>query len=116
MNFYSPIFISNEETIENDPQMLTKFMKAVSAGYMYAVNNPEKACDLLLKSTPETDRDHALASIQYLSEYFLDDNGKFGEMEDSVWNDFSEWMYDNGLIDTPLDVENAYTNEFLPGE
>lgn len=116
MNFYSPVIISNEKTIENDPEMLTKFMKAVAKGHKYTIDNIEEACDLLLRSTPETDRAHALASIEYLSEFFLNDNGEFGFMKRSVWDDFSRWMLDNELIEAPLDIDEAFTNAFLYGE
>ncbi len=115
MDFYSPVFISNEKTIENEPEMLAKFMRAVSKGYKYTVDNNEEACDLLLRSAPETSREHALASIEYLSEYYLDENGNFGTMRRSVWEDFSEWMYENGLISSPLNVQEAYTDGFIPG-
>ncbi len=116
INFYSPIFISNEKTVAEDPDMLTKFMRAVSKGYRYAVNEPAKACDLLLRSAPETDREHALASIEYLSRYFLDGEGRFGVMKKAMWDDFSQWMYDNALIEEPLDTDKAYTNDFVDGD
>lgn len=114
MDFYSPLFISNETTIKNNPDLITKFMKAVSKGYKYTVKNPEEACDLLLKSAPETSKDHALASIKYLSEYFLDQSGNFGTMNDNILNNFSDWMYENELISNPLDVKEAFTDKFLP--
>ncbi|MHB1452860.1 MAG: ABC transporter substrate-binding protein [Saccharofermentanales bacterium] len=114
LDFYSPLFISNEETISGHPELVQKFMDAVSRGYQYAVGQPEEACDLLLKSTPETDRTHALKSIEYLSQYFLDEDGGFGSMDQAIWENFSTWMFDNKLIGSPLQIEDSYTNEFLP--
>ena len=114
MDFYSPIFISNEKTISEDPEVVAGFMKAVSKGYADAVADVEGSCDLLLKYTPETDREHAIKSVEYLSAYFLDEEGKFGVMKESVWQNFSKWMLDNQLLDKALDVSKSYTNEFLP--
>jgi len=116
LNFYSPILISNEKTIEENPEMVKKFMKAVSRGYTYSVENPEDAADLLLIHTPETDRDHAIKSIKYLSEFILDENGDFGTMSSAVWETFSNWMFENGLLESALNLEKSYTNEFLPTE
>lgn len=113
LDFYSPLFISNEETISDHPELVQKFMNAVSHGYQYAVENPEVACDLLLKSTPGTNRTHALRSIEYLSHYFLDKNGRFGSMEQSIWEKFSAWMFDNKLIESPLNITESYTTGFL---
>jgi ABC-type nitrate/sulfonate/bicarbonate transport system substrate-binding protein len=114
MDFYSPIFISNEKTISEDPEVVTGFMKALSKGYTDAVTDVEESCDILLKFTPETDREHAIKSVEYLSGYFLNEEGKFGVMKESVWQNFSKWMLDNKLLDKALDVTNSYTNKFLP--
>ena len=114
LDFYSPMFITNEKTISENPETVKGFMAAVSKGYEEAAKNVEESCDLLLKYTPETDREHAIRSVEYLSGYFLNEDGKFGVMKDSVWQKFSKWMYDNELLDRPLDVSSAYTNAFLP--
>lgn len=114
MDFYSPMIISNEETLSKKPETARKFMRAVSKGYTYSTSHVEEACDLLLKYTPETDRNHAIKSVEYLSTYFLNEDKKFGVMKDSIWQNFSKWMYDNGLLDAPLDISKSYTNEFLP--
>jgi len=116
LDFYSPILISNEKTIEENPEVVRKFMKAVSKGYKYSVENPEDAADLLLIHTPETDRNHAIESIKYLSDYILDKNGYFGTMNPTVWEKFSNWMFENGLLESPLDLGKSYTNEFLDGQ
>jgi len=114
LDFYSPMLISNEKTLSQKPETVSKFMKAVSKGYVYAVNNVEESCDLLLKSTPETSRELAIESVKYLSDFFLDENKKFGTMKDSIWQNFSQWMFDNNLLDAKLDITKSYTNKFLP--
>ena len=113
MDFYSPLFFANEDFAANSPDMLAGFMEAVAKGYKYTVENPEEACDLLLKSTPETDRDHALASIAYLSEFFLDEDENFGPMKDEIWADFTAWMASADLIASDFDLRKAYTNDFV---
>lgn len=115
LNFHSPIIISNEKTIDENPDLVKRFMKALSKGYEYSANNIESGVDALLVHTPETDRDHAVESVRYLSEYFLDDQGNFGTMKASLWENFSGWMLENELLERPLDIEESYTNEFLPG-
>jgi hypothetical protein len=34
-------------------------------------------------------------------------------MEEEIWKNFSDWMFENELITRKLDYKNAYTNEFL---
>ena len=31
-----------------------------------------------------------------------------------VWENYADWMYENGLLEKQLDAEKAFTNEFLP--
>lgn len=114
LDFYSPLIISNEKTLKTKPEIVKKFMKAVSKGYTYAVNNVTESCDLFLKNAPETDRTLAIESVKYLSGFFLDEDKKFGTMKESIWQNFSKWMYDNKLLDSKLDVDASYTNKYLP--
>jgi ABC-type nitrate/sulfonate/bicarbonate transport system substrate-binding protein len=116
LNFYSPVLISNERFIAENPETVRKFMAAVSKGYHFAVENPEEACDMLLIHTPETGREHAIESVRYLSDYFLNEQGRFGVMKQEVWSNFSQWMQEQGLLDETLDIESSYTNDYLPAE
>jgi hypothetical protein len=35
-------------------------------------------------------------------------------MKPEIWDTFSGWMFENNLITKKLDVQKAFTNEFLP--
>ena len=35
-------------------------------------------------------------------------------MKKEVWETYGNWMYKNGLLESELDAEEAFTNEFLP--
>ena len=114
LDFYSPLLITNEKTLTDNPSLVRRFLSATAKGYRTTVGQPEEACDLLLRSTPETDREHALASIRYLSGQFLDENGDFGSMDPRIWNDFTDWMVRNGLIASKPDLSGCYTTDYLP--
>ena len=34
-------------------------------------------------------------------------------MKDSVWDNYTKFLYDNKLISTEMKASEAYTNEFL---
>jgi hypothetical protein len=34
-------------------------------------------------------------------------------MKDSVWDGYTAFMEENGLIDAPIPASDCYTNEFL---
>ncbi|SHK25273.1 ABC transporter substrate-binding protein [Paramaledivibacter caminithermalis] len=114
LDFYTPVIITNEDTIKNKPELVKKFLRAATKGYEFTIENPEQAVEYLLKHAPETDRDIALASQKYLAEEFKKDAERWGEMKLEVWETFGNWMFENGLLENKLDAKEAFTNEYLP--
>ena len=57
----------------------------------------------------------ALSSIAHLDAYvdFFEDPDSWGVMKDSVWNNYTNFMYETGLIDHKIDAKDQYTNEFV---
>ena len=52
-------YVTSEDTIKSNPEMLGKFMKAALEGIRYAEQHPDEAVEYVLKyAGPETDRDH----------------------------------------------------------
>lgn len=114
LDYYTPVIVTNEKTIADDPELIRAFMKATSRGYQYAIDHPEEAADILLKAVPDLDKDLVVASQKWLSPKYQDDAERWGEQKREVWQNYSDWMHERGLIDSPLDTDKAFTNEFLP--
>ena len=111
---YTPIIISNEDFLRNNPDTARSFLRGVSRGYEFAVNNPQEAAEILHSFTPETDFELLLHSILYLNEFYINSEGKFGYMREEVWSAFSDFCMEHNIIERELDVNVAFTNEFLP--
>ena len=88
LDYYTPILITNNKTIKENPELVKKFMAATSKGYEEAIKDPSGAADILSKAVPELDKNLVKTSQEYLQ--------------------------DNGLIKKALNVDEAFTNEFLP--
>ena len=116
LDYYTPIIAASENTLNNKAHMAKKFMKATSRGYTYAMDNPEKAADMLLEAVPELDKELVHESQKYLTYKYKDDVDKWGEMKDSVWDNYTSFMMEYNLIDKNMKAKEAYTNEFLPEE
>ncbi len=113
-DYYTPVIISGESTIANNPDLVERFMRATARGYEYAIENPDKAAEILLKYSPETDAELAQASQAWLSPRYQDDADSWGIQDPEKWSTFAAWMYDNGLLAKEIDPAAAFTNEFLP--
>lgn len=113
-DYYTPIIITSESMIDKNPKLVKKFLQATSKGYEYAISNPQQAADILLEYVPELDEELVTKSQNYLSKKYAEDADIWGVQKREVWHRFTEWMYENGLIDKQMDVAKAFTNEFLP--
>jgi len=113
LDYYTPVLITNEAQIKNDPELVRKFLRATAKGYQYAIDKPDDAAAILLKSAPELDKKLVVASQQYLSKAYAPD-GTWGVMKEDIWKNYAGWMLDHKLLTKPLNVPEAYTNEYLP--
>jgi len=114
LDFYTPVLVASENTIETDPDLIRSFLSATEKGYRFAIENPGEAADIFLSDNSELDRDMIIASQAYLSKNYISYSEGWGVMKKDIWENFGSWMYGNDLLNRTLDVENAYTNEFLP--
>lgn len=114
LDYYTPILITNNKTIKENPELVKKFMAATSKGYEEAIKDPSGAADILSKAVPELDKDLVKTSQEYLAKLYKDDAQKWGQMKAEVWKNYAKFMQDNGLIKKALNVDEAFTNEFLP--
>lgn len=113
-DYYTPILITSEQMIQNKPDVVKAFVGGVSKGYQYAVEHPDESADILLKAAPESDKTTLHAQQEWLSPQYQADTPRWGEQKLEVWQNYSQWMADNGIIDKPIDAQAAFTNKFLP--
>jgi ABC-type nitrate/sulfonate/bicarbonate transport system substrate-binding protein len=113
-DYYTPIVITGEETISSRPDIVKAFTRAISKGYEFAIKNPDDAADLLIAAVPELDPELVKASQNWISLYYQADAPRWGEQKESVWQDYSDWMVENGILQTSISGKDAFTNEFLP--
>lgn len=113
-DWYTPLILTSESMIRDDPDLVTDFLAATSRGYWVAVDQPERAASLLLDAVPELDRDLVEASTVYHSTRFVDVDRPWGHQEAQVWADFADFLVDAGLLTEPIDTTEAFTDDFLP--
>ncbi len=114
LDYYTPVLATNEKMIQNDPDTVKAFVKAASQGYEYAIKNPDQAADILVKAAPDLDPKLVKKSQEWLADKYQDDAKLWGEQKLEVWENYSNWMSDRGLLEGKFDAKKAFTNEFLP--
>lgn len=114
LDYYTPVLATNEKMIKNDPKTVKAFVKAASEGYQYAIDQPDKAADILVKAAPDLDPKLVKKSQQWLADKYQDDAKQWGEQKFEIWKNYANWMSDHGLLEGKFDPKTAFTNDFLP--
>jgi ABC-type nitrate/sulfonate/bicarbonate transport system substrate-binding protein len=114
-DYYTPVLIANEKTIQERPQVVRAFLEAIERGYRFAIDNPEEAADILLEAVPELNEDLVHRSQSWLSPRYQADASRWGEQDIQVWQAYSAWMVEHGILTESIQAEDAFTNKFLPG-
>jgi ABC-type nitrate/sulfonate/bicarbonate transport system substrate-binding protein len=114
LDYYTPVLITSNSMIEKKPEIVRAFLRATTQGYNYAIEHPDESANILLEYAEDLKPEFARASQRYLSKRYKGDAEQWGVMKEKLWRNFSDFMYEYDLLKKPLEVEEAYTNEFLP--
>jgi ABC-type nitrate/sulfonate/bicarbonate transport system substrate-binding protein len=113
-DYYTPVIVAGEKTIEERPDTVRRFMAATTRGYEHAIANPDEAAEILLKHSPESSPELVRRSQAWLGPRLRDDAPRWGEQKLEIWRDYALWMYERGLLAEAVEPEEAFTNAFLP--
>lgn len=113
-DYYTPVIIANNKFLKENPETAKAFLKALSKGYEFAIENPEEAADILCKAAPELDKELVLASQKYLADRYQAEAKCWGYIDADRWNNFYKWINDNKLVEGELPLNTAFTNDYLP--
>ncbi len=114
LDYYTPVIITSEDMISSRPNALNAFLRATSKGYEYAAANPDEAAKILSKYAPDYELEMLIKSQEYLADKYIADAPRFGEMKDSVWDGYTAFCQEYGVIGKAVAADQLYTNEFLP--
>jgi len=114
-DFYTPVLVANTDWLNDNPERAKKFMRALSRGYAFAIENPTEAGEILLQKAPELDRQLVMKSQEYLASRYQGDAPRWGKIDSERWGNFYRWMFEQGLLEKNVGSAN-FTNDFLSGE
>jgi ABC-type nitrate/sulfonate/bicarbonate transport system substrate-binding protein len=100
--------------IKERSSLVRDFMAATARGYRFAVDQPAQAAQMLLKAAPELDAKLVEASAAYHAPKYAKRGQPWGIQEGAVWVRFEEFLRKAKLLEQPVDVQKAFTNDFIP--
>jgi NitT/TauT family transport system substrate-binding protein len=106
--------ITNETTIRENPDLVHRMVRASLRGLEYTLAHPEEAFYIARQAVPEiTDEDAPTQRAVLEASIDLWRSDRLGVSDTQAWSGSVEFMQDTGLVETPVDAETHYTNQFV---
>ena len=105
--------VTNEMTIQNNPDMIRRMNKAILKGIADTLANPDEAFEICKKYVEGLDA-NAVIQRQVLEatlEFWRAEQP--GVSHPEAWENMQKVLLDMRLLTEPLDLQQAFTNEFV---
>ncbi len=106
--------LTNETTISQNPELIQRMVDATLKGIAYTLKNPEEAFEICKKYIGNLEPEQEKVQTQILlasMEYWKSDTPGFSDP--IAWKNMQEVLLEMGLLEKPLELEKAYTNQFV---
>jgi NitT/TauT family transport system substrate-binding protein len=106
--------ITNETTIQNNPDLVRSMTQATLRGIQYALANPDEAFQITMKYVEGLKTDPSSVDRQVLDASMkLWQGSPLGRSDAKAWENMQSILLKMGLIKQSMDLSKAYTNEFV---
>ncbi|WP_167752963.1 ABC transporter substrate-binding protein [Pusillimonas caeni] len=118
-NPYAVTIATTRDAIEKKPDYVQRFVQASAEGWRnYLFKDPSLGNALIQEKNPEMTDEEIAFAIETIRERGLVAGGDasrdgIGAMSDERWRDFYASMVDSGVLPGGLEVEKAYTLQFV---
>lgn len=108
--------ITNEVTIADDPDLVRRMVAAFLHGLEDTIHDPGEAYELCRAHVPNLAEADESVQKQVLARSIelWQADGPLGASDAQAWDNMQDTLLQMGLLEEPLDLESAFTNEFLP--
>ena len=107
--------ITNEATLRQDPELVRRFLQAIVRGLQDTLDDPAAAFEIskgyvegLSGETADVQRRVLDATIPFW------EADRLGFSEPEAWQNMERVMLEADLLESPQDLSQAYTNEYVP--
>lgn len=112
--YYEGIFLANDETIANDSETLSAFLRASDKGFADMKADPEAALEILLANQNEENfplsETVERKSMETLLPIMETADASFLSQSDECWQKNMDWMLEQDLISETVDLDEVRIN------
>lgn len=106
--------ITNEKTIAENPDLVRRMVRATMRGIQYAVEHPQEAYEYCLNHVDGLENADQDVQFQVMeASMALYQTDPYGYSNPQSWSNMQDVLLDMGMLKHPIDLEEAYSNEFI---
>ena len=112
-NYYEEVFLTNDDLLENEPEVVAGFLRAAKKGFDDFKADPDGCLAILMNNQNEENfpltqsvEEQSCATLIPLMET---EDAAFLTQTDECWQENIDWMLENQLIDKAVDVSDVMT-------
>ncbi|MCX6743212.1 MAG: hypothetical protein NT116_03165, partial [Candidatus Parcubacteria bacterium] len=90
-----------------------KFLRATLSGWQLSIQDIKTNSQLVLRYDPNKDPVHESDVLEYSLPLIHTGQSPIGEMNDDIWQQMYNTLFEQKIITKPFDIKDAYTNQFL---
>lgn len=113
--FMGNVIYTNKQLAEENPELVTKFLRATMRGLIWTKDNMDQAMDYIIEVSP--DRNHGLEvrKLEMIYDFYNTPQYEdyFGKMTDAKWKSSIETLASTGSLDRVPEPGEMYTNKFI---
>lgn len=113
VHLYADTLITTDQLITENPDLVTRFLRATLRGWRTAVENPETAVNDTLHYSADEYDDMQTEMFDAVIPLVHTGEDQIGWMQANVWDGMYQMLLELGLLAQPFDVTTVYTMEFL---
>ena len=107
--------MTNEKSVDERDETVGALVRALTRGISFAIANPDETFEICLKHAPEAGGDNRAAQEAVLKRSIeLWRADQVGLSSRESWAASQQFMLEVGLIDRATDVDEMFTNRFVP--
>jgi NitT/TauT family transport system substrate-binding protein len=107
--------VASDETIEKNPELLRKLVRATLKGFKAVMDDPAAAAADYAKAVPEhAGKEAKLVEIMKgFNTYVYAGQTTFGEMDEARLSGLQDYYLKEGIISQKSNIKDLYTNQFI---
>ena len=113
VHFYADtLYVTDEFAVQN-PDIVSRFLRATLRGWTYVVENPEATGPLVQKYNSDADSDLEIAKMTASIPLVNTGEDFIGWMKPGIWAGMETTLREEGLLNGSFDIEQVYTMQFI---